>query len=111
MGRFLLLTGAVLASSVALILFLKWKIQTMAERYRLPSGQLPSAKGVLMFLLPLPVLAAAVVSLARGQLGPLIGDAAGYSLFLSGALLLRRGLLSEGEYDRRRIANLRRTPG
>ena len=106
MGRFLLLAGAVLASSVALILFLKWKIQTMAERYRLPSGQLPSAKGVLMFLLPLPVLAAAVVSLARGQLGPLIGDAAGYSLFLSGALLLRRGLLSEGEYDRRRIAKV-----
>lgn len=106
MGRFLLLAGAVLASFVALILFLKWKIQTMAERYRLPSGQLPSAKGVLMFLLPLPVLAAAVVSLARGQLGPLIGDAAGYGLFLSGALLLRRGLLSEGEYDRRRIAKV-----
>ena len=49
MGRFLLLAGAVLASSVALILFLKWKIQTMAELYRLPSGQLPSAGGVLMF--------------------------------------------------------------
>ncbi|MDG4582786.1 MAG: 5-bromo-4-chloroindolyl phosphate hydrolysis family protein [Candidatus Competibacter sp.] len=104
MGRFLLLAGTVLASLTALILFLKWKIQTMAERYRLPSGQLPSAKGVLMFLLPLPVLAAAAVALARGQLGPLIGDAAGYGLFLSGALLLRRGLLSEGEYDRRRIA-------
>ncbi len=104
MGRFLLLAGAVLASLTALILFLKWKIQTMAERYRLPSGQLPSAKGVLMFLLPLPVLAAAAVSLASGQLGPLVGDAAGYGLFLSGALLLRRGLLSEGEYDRRRIA-------
>ncbi len=107
MGRFLLLAGVVLTPLVVLLLFLKWKIQTMAERYRLPSGQLPSAKGVLMFLLPLPVLAAAAISLARGQLGPLLGDAAGYGLFLSGALLLRRGLLSEGEYDRRRVA---RTP-
>lgn len=104
MGRFILLASVILIPITALILFIKQTIQTMAERYRLPSGQLPSAKGLLMFLLPLPVLAAALMSLARGQLGPLIGDAAGYGLFLAGALLLRRGLLSEGEYDRRRIA-------
>ncbi len=104
MGRLLLLAGVILIPITALILMIKRMAQTMAERYRLPSGQFPSTKGVLMFLLPLPVLIAAIVALARGQLGPLIGDAAGYSLFLAGALLLRRGLLSEGDYDRRRVA-------
>ncbi|HPF57820.1 MAG TPA: 5-bromo-4-chloroindolyl phosphate hydrolysis family protein [Candidatus Competibacteraceae bacterium] len=104
MGRFILLASVILIPFTALFLLIKQTIQTMAERYRLPSGQLPSTKGLLMFLLPLPVLAAALMSLARGQLGPLIGDAAGYGLFLAGALLLRRGLLSQSEYDRRRIA-------
>lgn len=104
MGRLLLLASAILIPITALFLLIKRMIQTMAERYRLPSGQFPSTKGFLMFLLPLPVLIAAIVALARGQLGPLIGDVAGYSLFLTGALLLRRGLLSEREYDRRRIA-------
>lgn len=104
MGRFLLLVGVLVLPLTALILFLKQKIQTMAERYRLPSGQFPSTRGLLMFLLPSPVLLAALVALARGQLTHLIGDAAGYGLFLAGALLLRRGLLSEGEYERRRVA-------
>ncbi|MFZ1640029.1 MAG: 5-bromo-4-chloroindolyl phosphate hydrolysis family protein [Candidatus Contendobacter sp.] len=104
MGRLLLLAGAVLIPLTALILLLKRRISIMAERYRLPSGQFPSPKGLLMFLLPLPVLFAAIASLARGSLGGLLGNAAGYGLFLAGALLLRHGLLSEAEYDRRRIA-------
>lgn len=104
MGRLLLLAGVILIPITAFSLLIKRMIQTMAERYRLPSGQLPSTKGFLMFLLPAPVLVAALMSLARGQLNPLIGDAAGYGLFLAGALLLRRGLLSEGEYKRRQIA-------
>jgi 5-bromo-4-chloroindolyl phosphate hydrolysis protein len=104
MGRFLLLAGAVLIPIVTLILLLKGKIQTMAERYRLPSGQFPSPKGVLMFLLPLPVLFAAIAALSGGNLSGLLGNAAGYGLFLAGALLLRRGLLSEAEYARRRVA-------
>ena len=76
----------------------------MAERYQQTPGRFPSPKGVLMFLLPLPVLFAAIASLARGHLGGLLGNAAGYALFLVGALLLRQGLLSEAEYDRRRVA-------
>ena len=76
----------------------------MAERYRQTPGRFPSPKGILMFLLPLPVLIAAVVSLAHGSLDGLLGNAAGYGLFLAGALLLRRGLLTEAEYGRRRVA-------
>ena len=104
MGRLLLLAGVILVPLTALFLLIKGLVQNMAERYRLPSGEFPSTRGFLMFLLPLPVLAAAIIALARGQLGPLIGDAAGYALFLSGALLLRRGLLTEGDYERRRVA-------
>ena len=90
MGRLLLLAGVILIPITALILMIKRMAQTMAERYRLPSGQFPSTKGVLMFLLPLPVLIAAIVALARGQLGPLIGDAIGdIQVTTAGAILLR----------------------
>ncbi|MFO1424241.1 MAG: 5-bromo-4-chloroindolyl phosphate hydrolysis family protein [Candidatus Competibacteraceae bacterium] len=104
MGRLLFLAGAVLISLTALILLIKWRIRVMAERYRQTPGQFPSPKGILMFLLPLPVLFAAIVALARGNLNGLLNNAAGYALFLTGALLLRHGLLMEAEYDRRRIA-------
>ena len=76
----------------------------MAERYQQTPGQFPSPKGMLMFLLPLPVLFAVIASLARGSLGGLLGNATGYALFLVGALLLRHGLLTEAEYGRRRVA-------
>ncbi|WP_296896071.1 5-bromo-4-chloroindolyl phosphate hydrolysis family protein [Thiohalocapsa sp.] len=46
----------------------------------------------LLFLLPLPAAAAALVALIRGQLGLLVGDVLGYGLLLGGALLARGGL-------------------
>lgn len=104
MGRLLLLAGVILIPLTALILLLKRRIRIMAERYRQTPGRFPAPKGMLMFLLPLPVLIAAVVSLAHGSLDGLLGNAAGYGLFLAGALLLRRGLLTEAEYGRRRVA-------
>lgn len=104
MGRLLFLASAILTSLTALFLLIRWRIRAMAERYRQTPGQFPSPKGVLMFLLSLPVLFAAIAALARGNLGGLLGNAAGYALFLVGALLLRHGLLTEAEYDRRRIA-------
>lgn len=104
MGRLLLLAGVILIPLTALILLLKRRVRIMAERYRQTPGRFPAPKGMLMFLLPLPVLIAAVVSLAHGSLDGLLGNAAGYGLFLAGALLLRRGLLTEAEYGRRRVA-------
>lgn len=50
----------------------------------------------LLFLLPLPVAAAAAISLARGQLVALLGNALGYGLLLGGTLLLWRGLAITG---------------
>lgn len=104
MSRLLLLAGVILIPLTALILLLKRRIRIMAERYQQTPGRFPSSKGMLMFLLPLPVLIAAVVSLAHGSLDGLLGNAVGYGLFLAGALLLRRGLLTEAEYGRRRVA-------
>ena len=104
MGRLLLLASVILIPLAALILLLQRGVRTVAERYQITPGRFPSTKGILMFLLPLPVLLAALVSLSRGRLSDLIGNAAGYALFLAGALLLRQGLLTEGEYARRRVA-------
>lgn len=104
MGRFLLLISAALIPSTVLILFLKRKFENMAERFQQTPSPFPSLKGALLFLLPLPVLSAAIIALARGHLVEFLGNTAGYALFLTGALLLRRGLLREADYDRRRIA-------
>lgn len=105
MGRLLLLAGVILIPLTALILLLNRGFHAVAERYEQIPGRFPSTKGLLLFLLPLPVLLAALVSLGRGSVSGLIGNAAGYALFLVGALLLRQGLLSEGEYVRRRVAS------
>ncbi len=106
MGRLLFLAGAVLIPLTTLILLIRRRIHVMAERYQQTPGQFPSPKGMLMFLLPLPVLFAVIASLARGSLGGLLGNATGYALFLVGALLLRHGLLTEAEYGRRRVAKV-----
>ncbi len=66
--------------------------------------------GLLLFLLPLPIMVAVLLSLFRGDLphGMLYG--ASYALFLAGALLNRRGLHDEAEYRQRRIARTPRFP-
>ncbi len=66
--------------------------------------------GLLLFLLPLPILGAVLFSLFRGNLPHLALYAASYALFLAGALLNRRGLHNEAEYQQRRIARTPRLP-
>jgi len=43
-----------------------------------------------LLVLPLPAAVAAVIALAEGRLGLLVGDVLGYGLMLGGALLVRR---------------------
>jgi len=93
MRRLLLLTVIVLVAAATLALVLRRLQRNASEPDTGIPAQLPTM-GWLVFLLPLPVAAAAVVSMARGQLFPLLGDAIGYGLFLGGAILLQRGLLS-----------------
>lgn len=64
--------------------------------------------GLLLFLLPLPLLTAIFFSLFRGDLLHLMLYAGSYALFLAAALLNRRGLHNEAQYQQRKIA---RAPG
>jgi 5-bromo-4-chloroindolyl phosphate hydrolysis protein len=66
--------------------------------------------GLLLFLLPLPILNAILFYLFRGDGLHLILYAGSYALFLAGALLNRRGLHNEAEYQQRRIARAPRLP-
>lgn len=104
MATRLLWAAVALGVLAPLIFLIKWRVSTMAERYQPTPGRFPSTKGLLMFLLPLPVLFAAVAALARGDIGGLFDNAVCYGLFLAGALWLRRGLRSALDYDRRRVA-------
>ena len=61
-------------------------------------------------MLPVPVLLAAILSLTKGNLPGVIANTVGYALFLCGALLARRGLYKEAEYQHRKIAFAPRYP-
>ncbi len=77
----------------------------MAISFKRPSDHLPSAKGLLLFLLPLPVLIAALLALGKSNFFGFIANAGGYALYLAGALLVRRGLRNAQDYERRKIAH------
>ena len=96
----LLLLGVVVLIVVTLVMLLRQRLFRSLARNRdggrTATDPARAANGWLLFVLPLPVAAAAMVALARGQLVLLVGDAIGYGLFLGGAMLMRRGLLSAG---------------
>ncbi len=69
-----------------------------------PHSKLFFAKGLLLFLFPLPILGALVVSLAKGNMAGVLGDACAGLLFFVGALSMRRGLAIEEDYRHRSIA-------
>jgi len=67
-----------------------------------------SPRGLLLYVLPLPLLPALLVSLLRGDGVQVVGELAGLAGCWSAALLARRGLHAEAVYRHRRIA--RRPP-
>ncbi|MCG6940295.1 MAG: 5-bromo-4-chloroindolyl phosphate hydrolysis family protein [Thiohalocapsa sp.] len=90
MRRLLLLFIVFVIAVLILMALGRWLSEQVGARSEAPQR----AAGVgdwPLFVLPLPVALAAVFALARGQLGPLVGDALGYGLMLAGALLVRRG--------------------
>lgn len=93
MKRLLLLLVVVLI--VVGVAMLLWRrLLNGTSRQQPEAAASPATNAWLLFLLPLPVAVAAAVSLAQGQLVALLGNGIGYGLFLSGALLVRRGGLS-----------------
>ena len=69
-----------------------------------------SGSGILLFLLPLPLVWVAVSALFSAQTGRLFISLAALACLWSAALLNRNGLRAEREYRRRNIATAPRTP-
>lgn len=67
-------------------------------------------KGLLLFMLPLPILGALVISLAKGDLSGVLSNASASLLFLSGAVAMRQGLALEEEYQRSTVAVAPKVP-
>ena len=61
-------------------------------------------KGFLLFVLPLPLLIATIISLVRGEILHTLVSAASFSGFMLSALLAREGFKREGKYQRSRFA-------
>ena len=64
-----------------------------ARRYTGSPGR-PDTSGLLLFLLPLPLLPAIVIALARGLPGGVLGNTVAAALFFAGAMSTRRGLMA-----------------
>lgn len=62
-----------------------------------------SARGLLLYLLPLPLLAAVPFSLLRGDYPRLGAEVVALGLLYGGAVLARRGLRAEARWERRRV--------
>jgi len=65
-------------------------------------------KGTFLFVLPLPMLLAALLALGRGRLGAFTVDAAGFALFLAAAYLTRRGIQLSRQPPTRQYGGRRR---
>jgi hypothetical protein len=61
-------------------------------------------RGILLFLLPLPLLFKAVVSLWAGDLAATLGSGIPFAVLLLGALIAREGLVREARYLDRPLA-------
>jgi 5-bromo-4-chloroindolyl phosphate hydrolysis protein len=101
-----ILPAAILVAIAILVLVVRSKLLGTDDHRRSEQSEPNPAKGLLMVLVTLPVMIAAVVAMARGLLVPMIGNAVGYGLFLGGAWLLWRGLVSEAVYERRLVAKI-----
>ncbi|MCK5896986.1 MAG: 5-bromo-4-chloroindolyl phosphate hydrolysis family protein [Cocleimonas sp.] len=67
-------------------------------------------KGFLLFILPIPLLIAAIISLMRGEMLHTLVSAAAFAGFIISAMVAREGFKREGKYHRRRFAKAPKTP-
>ncbi len=77
-----------------------------AKRYRPDTEQTSPfyIKGVLLYILPLPLLFAFFFALIGGDIPAILSNGIAYALFLLGATVARRGFLAERHYNRSKIA-------
>ncbi|MCK5902504.1 MAG: 5-bromo-4-chloroindolyl phosphate hydrolysis family protein [Cocleimonas sp.] len=69
-----------------------------------------SLKGLLLFILPMPLLIAAIASLVRGEILHTFISAGAFVGFMVAATVAREGFKREGQYNRRRFAKAPSTP-
>ncbi len=67
-------------------------------------------KGILLYLLPLPVLVTALISLMRGSVLDTLLTGAVFTVYMLGASIARQGFRLQSEYERRKIARAPSTP-
>lgn len=67
-------------------------------------------KGILLYLLPLPVLITAIGSLMRGAVFDTLFTGGIFAAYMLGATIARQGFRLQGEYERRKIARAPSTP-
>jgi 5-bromo-4-chloroindolyl phosphate hydrolysis protein len=82
----------------------------MAHRFRHKYKTRRSYRGVWLFLLPMPLLGAAVIALAKGALLKLVVNSVALAIMLYAAILARKGLAKEAEYNHRKVATAPRYP-
>lgn len=82
----------------------------MAHRFRNKYQTRRSYRAILLFLLPMPLLGAAVIALAKGALLKLVVNSVALAVMLYAATLARKGLAKEAEYNLRKVATLPRYP-
>ena len=84
-----------------------------ARRPAVPEGrptQGPGLKGLLLYVLPLPLLLGAVVGLGAGRLDAFLADGVGFALLMVGAWLARRGIHAAQAEQQVRFVRLQRWP-
>jgi hypothetical protein len=62
-----------------------------------------SARGLLLYVLPVPLFPGVLLALLRGEYAGLGGQVAALALLYTGAALARHGLLAEARWQRRRV--------
>lgn len=82
----------------------------MAEPYTRETAGYWRAQGVLLFVLPLPLLWVVISAIASGNSDRLVTATVALALAWFGAVLNRSGLQAEAEFRRRKIATAPSTP-
>lgn len=67
-------------------------------------------KGILLFLLPLPLLITVIASLLRGRVMDTLVTGGIFAVYLIAASIARHGFKLQGEYERRKLARAPSTP-
>lgn len=67
-------------------------------------------KGILLYVMPMPVLLAAVISLVKGNFWATIINGGAFAAFMLAAVIARHGFKAEHQYNHKKLALAPRTP-